>query len=135
MSSPATLTAMCLCKYGTGDNINVVEVPKEVLQLFRLFRDVNEDCPSDDGSFYADIPIIKDARNVPIEFNKEELEMFFQLAAINSLEIDICKKHDISPELLKKFLILINFLDNDVFLHALCHYAAYLIKKGKFILN
>jgi len=143
MSAAATLDrdtsspAMCQCKYGTGDDIKEVQVPRDVLQRFRLFRDVNETCPAEDGSFYADIPIIKDARNIPIQFNEEEeLNLFFELAAIaEQLTIQHIETYAISQDLLKRFLLLVNFLDYDVYLHTLCNYAAFLIKEGKFILN
>lgn len=142
MSAAATLDTdtsspvMCQCNYGTGDDIKQVQVPKDVLQLFRLFRDVNEDCPAEDGSFYADIPIIKDAKGAKILFNEAELNLFFELTAIaKQLTIQQIETYAINQDLLKRFLLLINFLDYEVYLHTLCNYTAFLIKECKFILN
>lgn len=142
MSSTETLetdtssSVMCQCKYGTNDDIREIQVLKEVLQLFRLFRDVNEDCPAEDGTFYANIPIIKDAKGATILFNEAELNLFFELAAIaEQLTIQQIETYTITQDLLKRFLLLVNFLDYEVYLYRLCNYAAFLIKEGKFILN
>jgi len=123
------------CTYGSLDAALQVQVPKETLLLFRLFRDINEDCPVDDGSFFADIPIIKDAKNVSIYFTAEELDLFFELSAKEPLTIQHLENSAITPELLKRFLLLVNFLDYEDYLHTLCQYAALLIKEGKFTLN
>ena len=138
MSAAATpfLPGMCQCKYGTGDDIRGIQVAKDVLQLFRLFRDINEDCPAEDGSFYADISIIKDAKGATILFNEAEINLFFKLAATaEQLTIQQIETYEITQDLLKRFLLLVNFLDYEVYLYRLCNYAAFLIKEGKFLLN
>jgi hypothetical protein len=124
---------LVVCKYGTGEAVVQVEVPMWVLQLFRLFRDIKEDCP-EEASFY--IPRINDANQVPIDFNHEELNLFFDLAAVSSLTIqDLKKESAITQELLKRFLLLANFLDYEIYLNTLCQYTAILIKEGIFRLN
>jgi len=131
IKTPSNLVA---CTYGSLDAALQVQVPKETLLLFRLFRDINEDCPVEDGSFFADIPIIKDAKAVPIYFTKEELDLFFELASKEPLTIQHLDDSAITSELLKRFLLLVNFLDYEDYLHTLCQYAALLIKEGKFAL-
>lgn len=122
---------LIMCMYGSSG----VKVPKDVLCRSCLLRDTNEDCQQEDGSFYANIPIINDANGNPIHLNEAELALFFELAALESLTVEHLKKCAITPDLLKRFLILVNFLDYEVYLLALCNYAAVLIKEGIFTLN
>jgi len=125
-----TSSELVVCKYGTGtetgtgDAMVQVQVPKEILMQFRIFRDINNDVPTEDNSFYADIPIINDNTRMPVYFNKDELTLFFELS-VKELE-DI----DITSELLIRFILLANFLDYDIYLHTLCKYAASFMIKG-----
>ena len=124
---------LVVCNYGTGEAVVQVEVPMWVLQLFRLFRDIKEDCPEEE-SFY--IPRINDANMVPIDFNQEELNLFFKLASMNPLTVqDLKEESAITQDLLKRFLLLANFLDYEIYLNALCQYTAFLIKEGMFVFN
>jgi hypothetical protein len=124
---------LVVCKYGTGEAVVQVEVPMWVLQLFRVFRDLNDDCP-EEASFY--IPRINDANMVPIDFNQEELNLFFKLASMNPLTVqDLKEESAITQDLLKRFLLLANFLDYEIYLNTLCQYTAILIKEGIFRLN
>jgi hypothetical protein len=134
-----TSSELVLCNYGCKDGLGIsmvqVQVPKEILRLFRIFRDINEDVPTEDASFYANIPLIKDVKNVPIHFTKAELEIFFELSAKEQLTIKHLEDIAITSELLKRFLLLANFLDYEIYLNTLCQYAAFLIKDGVFQLN
>ena len=123
---------LVVCKYGTGEATVQVEVPEWVLQLFRLVRDVNEAFP-EEASFY--IPRINNAKQVPIDFNHEELNLFFKLAAIRQLSVQHLEESAITPDLLNRFLLLANFLDYEVYLHTLCKYTAILIMENKFPAN
>lgn len=126
---------LVVCKYGVGDSMVQIQVPKEILRIFRIFRDVNEDVHTEDNSFYSTIPLIKDVKNVPIHFTKSELEIFFELSAKEQLTIKHLEDSAITSELLKRFLLLANFLDYEIYLNTLCQYAAFLIKDGVFQLN
>jgi len=134
-ASDGVATELIDCNYGEGDTKVQIQVPKWVLCQFRVFRDINEDCPSDDGSFYASIPTLKDAKGVSITFDKAELELFFELAAMNPLNTQDLEAKEITNDMLKRYLILTNFLDYELLLNTLCCYTAFLIKEGKFALN
>ncbi len=125
--------------YGSGNDNAVpavrVQVPKEILLLFCLLRNINEDCPSDDGTFIADIPIITDAKANPIYFTAAELDLFFELFAKEPLTIQHLEDKAITVDLLKRFLLLVNFLDNEIYLNTLSEYAAFLINAGRFTFN
>lgn len=123
--------SLVICKY--SDNIQI-QVPKWILLRFTLFRNVNEDCSSEDNSFYANIPIINDGIGNPIQFNENELSLFFKIAAIENITNEDFNESNITSDLLKRFLILANFLDYDYYLNSLCKYAAYLIIVNKMTL-
>jgi hypothetical protein len=124
---------LIVCTYGAKDTAGVqVHVSWKTLMRFRLFYDINADCPSEDGSFFANIPIINDSKNVPIYFTKVELELFFALAAKDQLTVQDLQEITISTELLTRFLILVNFLNYDDYLHTLCQYTALLIMEGNY---
>jgi len=129
-----TSSELVVCKYGSKDKIGgaivQVQVPKKTLLLFRIFRNINEDCPSEDNSFYANIPLIQGAKNVPIYFTKAELDLFFELAAKEPLTIQNIKNCAITPKLSYKFIQLANFLDYEIYLHTLCKYSAFLIRES-----
>lgn len=120
-----TSSKLVVCKYGTGDV--QVQVPKEILCRFRIFSDINDVYTSDDNSFYADIPIINDSTQVPIYFNKDELALFFELSAKEPLTIQHLEDSAITPELLIRFILLVNFLDYEIYTNTLCKYAAFLV--------
>lgn len=128
---------LVVCKYGTGDSIVQVQVPKNTLLLFRIFRDINDDCPSKDNSFYANIPTIYNAAadRMPILFNETELALFFELSASTSAKEPITTQHlensTITPELLTRFMHLADFLDYKIYLNTLCKYAAFLVIESK----
>ena len=112
-----------------------VPVPKWVLCQFRILRDVNADCHSDDGTFYATIPIQTDAQGNKVLFTKDELELFFELAACADLTIQYFESKKISNDCLMRYIILTNFLNYETLLDSLCSYTAYLIRKDKISLN
>jgi hypothetical protein len=121
--------------YGTDDDKVQVQVRKWVLCLFSVFRNINEDLPSEDNSFYANIPIINDGKLVPIHFSEAELILFFELAAIEPLTIQHLEDSEITQELLNRFLILVNFLDYEPYLQTLCEYAGKLLFEGNYKLD
>ena len=127
-------TELIDCNYEEGESKVQIQVYKWVLCKFRVFRDVNEDVRSD-GTFYANIPTIKDAKGIAISFTKAELELFFELAAMNSLNIQDLESREITNDSLKRYLHLSNFLDYELLLNILCSYAASLIKEGRFLIN
>ena len=122
-----TSSKLVVCKYGTGDASVQVQVPKDVICLFRIFRDINDVCHSGDEPFYANIPIINDSIQVPIYFNKDELALFFELSAKEPLTIQHLEDSAITPELLIRFILLVNFLDYEIYANTLCKYAAFLV--------
>ena len=127
-------SSQAICQYSTGKTKERIPVPLATLKLFRLLRNLNEDCASSDDQFYANIPTLNDAKHREIYFTKNELAMFFDLAAREPRDIEYFKTFPIAPELLKRFLILANFLDYEEYLNYLCEYTAILIKAGKFTL-
>jgi len=119
--------------YGTGSDDKVqVQVLKWVLCLFSVFRNINEDLPSEDNSFYANIPIINDGEMIPIHFSEAELILFFELAAIEPLTIQHLEDSEITQELLNRFIFLVNFLDYEPYLQTLCEYAGKLLFEGNY---
>ena len=130
-----TSSEFVICNYGAKESRVQAHVPKEVLLLFRLIRDVNEDCQTDDSSFCADIPSVYDAKHVPIHFTEQELSLFFELAAKEQLTNQHLEASAVTPNLIMRYLILVNFLDNEIYLNTLCQFAAHLIKNGLFLLN
>jgi hypothetical protein len=116
--------------YGIGDSPVVVQVSRNILKRFRVLCDVNENFPTEDGSFYATIKHIHDANNVVIQLTPGELTLFFELAGKDPLTIEHLEASTITPELLKRFLLLVNFLDYEDYLQTLCRYAALLINEG-----
>ena len=121
--------------YGTGDDKVQVPVPRWVLELFRIFCDINADLPLDDGTFYANIPILKDAYMNPIYFNAAELTLFFELSAIEPLTIQHLEDSCITTELSTRFIMLVNFLDYAPYVDILCEYAGKLIYLDNFPTN
>ena len=116
-----TSTNMVLFKYGPDDSLIQVHVPEETLLKFRVISDVNTDCDTVDGKLFACIPLIKDADLKPVYFTKEELELFFALAALNPLTIQH-KDRESTYNLLARFLLLANYLHNDIYINTLAEY-------------
>jgi len=117
-----TSTNMVLFKYGPDDSLMQVHVPEETLLKFRVISDVNTDCDNVDDKLFACIPLIKDADLKPVYFTQEELELFFALAALNPLTIQHIKDSGSTYDLLARFLLLANYLHNDIYINTLAEY-------------
>jgi len=116
-------------------------MPLSILEKFRLLNNLNADLP--DSKFYANIPLIKDALGKPIDFTEYEFTLFFQLSNMeyhdflnNIKNANTNTNADINAntnadnnkdELIRKFLILVNFLDNETYLESLMSYSRLLI--------
>jgi hypothetical protein len=138
-ASATQSTEIIVFRYGSGDSGDTyvsVHVPKQILMSFRLINDANNDCSgAEDNSFCANVPTVYDAKHTKILFNEQELELFFELAANEQLTIHDLETRAIDAGLLKRFLLLVNFLDNEKYLNILCQFAAHLIKSGAFTLS
>ncbi len=121
--------------YGSGSARVQIQVPESVLCMSSILRDMNTDCAADDGTFYANIETIHDTKGVDILFTKNELELFFELAAHNELTNEYLGTRGITISTLLRFLCLANFLDYGVLLNSLCAYTAHQIKLDNCILN
>jgi hypothetical protein len=74
-----------------------------------------------------------------LEYSHNELTHFIELMklAINpeytpQAFYDLATQMEITSNEVKKFLLLVNFLDNETYLNALARYTAQLIREGKF---
>jgi hypothetical protein len=137
VSAAASAAADILCdfSYGTGSARVQIQVPESVLRMSSIICDLNTDCPDDDGKFYATIETIHDTKGIDILFTKNELELFFELAAHNELTNEYLETRGITISALLRFLCLANFLDYGALLNSLCAYTAHQIKLDKCILN
>jgi len=115
-----------------------VQVSLSTLKKFGLISTMMEDLGSNE------IPVIPtqiDAQGQQIHFSTEELQIFINLFELrhNILKTEddlfqVIRETNISFNLIKKFMILINFLDNQTFLNSLCKYTAFMIQSDKVIL-
>jgi len=116
----------------------IVQVHLTTINHFEMIKNMIDDLGS---SNITPIPILNDAVGEPIHFSVEELQTFISLFELchNILKneddlFQTISEMDISFNQIKKFMILINFLDNQKFLDSLCKYTAKLIRDGKVIL-
>lgn len=133
MSAATSVSALIPFRYG---NVTVPINP-ETLKHFAMISNMLDDL----GSTSIDldpVPIVSDANQNPIHITTEELQHFITLFELcinpEKTEDDLFKtfrEMDISFNLIKKFMILINYLDNQKFLGCLCKYTAILIRDGK----
>ena len=114
-----------------------VPINPETLKHFAMISNMLDDL----GSTSIDldpVPIVSDTNQNPIQITTEELQHFITLFELcinpNKTEDELLqafRETDISFNLIKKFMILINYLDNQKFLGCLCKYTAILILEGK----
>ena len=133
MASETTTTSNTLIPFVYGDV--KIQVSLETCQKFRTIANMFDDL---DSTEIAPIPIQIDAHGQPVHFSMEELQIFINLFELrhNILKteddlFDIFRETNISFNLIKKCMILINFLDNQTFLDSLCKYTAFMIRCGK----
>jgi hypothetical protein len=109
------------------------------MKKFEVIKNMIDDL---DSSEIPQIPIINNSYGEPIYFTKEELQHFINLFEISNnidkTDEDVFEEinqyinqNNISFNPIKKFSILINFLDNHKFLNILCKYIGILIRNGK----
>lgn len=114
-----------------------VPVNMETLKHFAMISNMLDDL--DSSSIDLDpVPIVSDTNQNPIQITTEELHHFITLFELcinpDKTEDELFqafRETDISFNLIKKFIILINYLDNQKFLGCLCKYTAILILEGK----
>jgi hypothetical protein len=109
-------------------------------KTFMQFKTLNTMCEDlglsmDKISDFSKLPCICDASNIPINFTTDELTEFIKLFELcskldNDVFINIMQNENIEFEKVKKYLILINFLDNQQFLNCLCKYASSLLRNS-----
>ena len=112
-----------------------VNVSLNTLRKFVLIETMMTDLNSTE---IPHIPILYDAMGNHIQFSTGELQLFIDLFELCH---NIVKTEDnlfqaisdsnISSNVIKKFIILINLLDNIKFLNSLCKYIAKLIRNGQ----
>jgi hypothetical protein len=103
---------------------------------FETLKCLVEDLGTDELECFPPIPSQKDALGNAIEYDTPTLKKFIHL-----FETSITESEDVllsalnaeytNFEEIKKFLILINYLDNNKFLHILAKFSAQLIRDGK----
>jgi hypothetical protein len=115
-----------------------VQVELNTLKKFRLIETMIEDL---DSTVIPHIPIQIAKNGTPIYFSSEELQIFINLFELrhNILKTEgdlfqAINDLNISFDMIKKFMILINLLDNQTFLNSLCKYTAFMIHSDKVIL-
>lgn len=131
--SAASASTLILFRYGDA----TVSILMETLKHFAMISNMLDDLGSSSIDL-APVPIVSDANQNPIHFTTEELQHFITLFELcinpNKTEDELFqafRETDISFNLIKKFMILINYLDNQKFLGCLCKYSAILILEGK----
>jgi len=103
---------------------------------FETMKCLIEDLGTEDLKCFPPIPSMKDALGEPIEYTTPTLEKFIRLFEISITESEEVLLSALNAEYtdfeeIKKFLILINYLDNNKFLHTLAKFSAQLIRDGK----
>lgn len=117
-----------------------VEIAYKTFMQFKTMNTMCEDLDlsMDKLSDFPKIPCPCDSNNVPIQMSTNELEKFISLFEISIEHNDKTEAQlfaaiassNTSFDEIKKFLILINFLDNQQFLNSLCKYSAKLIREN-----
>ena len=106
---------------------------------FQTMQNLVEDTGTNDLGTLPPIPTLHDALGRPIQYDTATLEKFirlFEISITTTTEDDsklftILEQEYTDFEEIKKFLILINYLDNTKFLNQLAKYSAILIRDGK----
>jgi hypothetical protein len=102
---------------------------------FETMKCLIEDLGTDDLMCFPPIPSMKNAHGDPIEYSTPTLEKFIRLFETSITESEEVLLSALNAEYtdfeeIKKFLILINYLDNHKFLHTLAKFSAQLIRDG-----
>lgn len=103
---------------------------------FETMKCLIEDLGTEDLKCFPPIPSMKDALGNPIEYSTPTLEKFIRLFETSITESEEVLLSALNAEYtdfeeIKKFLILINYLDNNKFLHTLAKFSAQVIRDGK----
>jgi hypothetical protein len=111
-------------------------ISKKTFMEFNTLKFLVEDLGIDDLKTFPPIPSQKDAMGNIIEYDTATLEKFIRLFETCLTETEETFFKTLNEEYtnfeeIKKFLILINYLDNDKFLHSLAKFSAQLIRDGK----
>jgi len=125
----------CKVSFAVGDGKVMV-----AYKTFMQFKTMNTMCEDleltmDNLDNFPKLPSIRDASNIPINFTTDELTEFIKLFELcmnldNDVFINIMQNENIEFERVKKYLILINFLDNQQFLNCLCKYTSSLLRNS-----
>ena len=115
---------------------NGVEVLLGTLKRFNTFKFMIEDLGEATAENFPKVPLMKDSYGVPIIFTIAELKLYFELFELITENAIFAKMNTLEKEmknfeLIKKYLILTNYLDNETFLNTLAKYTAQLIYNGK----
>ena len=118
-----------------------VEIAYKTFIKFKTLNIMCEDLEisMDELATFPKIPTQYDANNIPIPISTVELQNFvnlFELYNGNENEnenaeeelFEAISRLNINFNEIKKYLILINYLDNQSFLNSLCRYAAKLVR-------
>jgi hypothetical protein len=120
-----------------------VPVKKSILMksevITNMFDNLGADVQDAADDNVIPIPAVRDSLMNVIIFSKEELLKFFELfekcdyCELPTDNLDsILDREKLSEEILKKYILLANYLHNDNYKINLCKYAAKLIRNGKF---
>ncbi len=114
-----------------------IDIPYKTFMQFKTLNTMCEDLDLDMDKLidFPKIPCPCDSNNTPIQISTNELQKFISLFEISIEHNDKTEEQlfaaiassNTSFEEIKKFLILINYLDNQQFLNSLCKYSAKLI--------
>lgn len=127
------------CKVSFAVGNGKVEIPYKTFMQFKTMNTMCEDLDlsMDKLNNFPKIPCPCDINNVPIQISTNELQKFISLFEIsiedNKTEEELfaaITSSNTSFEEIKKYLILINFLDNQQFFNSLCKYSAKLIREN-----
>jgi hypothetical protein len=108
----------------------------ETFMQFNTLKCLVEDFGQDNLSNFPCLPKQVDGAGNVVEYDTPTLEKFIRLFEICIIETEenffsALNAEYTNFEEIKKFLILINYLDNDKFLHSLAKFSAQLIRDGK----
>ena len=120
-----------------------VEIAYKTFSKFKTLNIMCEDLEisMDDLATFPKIPTQYDANNIPIHISTVELQNFVNLFELYNKNENANGNAEVEAELfeaisrlninfneIKKYLILINYLDNQSFLNSLCRYSAKLVR-------
>lgn len=113
-------------------------VSLETFMQFATLKNLAEDLGEDALNNFPPIPAQFDALGNIVQYDTETLEKFIRFFEISIDEtkteeflFQAIDEENTEFEEIKKFMILINYLDNNKFLHSLAKYTANLIRDAK----